>query len=140
MAFKVGQKVYRLVFEDGDLAGLEVRTRSLPLGALLDLTKLAAFAGKPQLAAEDMAEAEKLFEMFADALLSWNVEDDGDTPVPATLEGLRRLDFGTVIKLITEWIEAVAGVPAPLPQTSSDGQLSLEASMPMEPLSANLAS
>jgi len=138
VGYQIGQKVYRLVFDDGDLAGLEVRTRSLPLGALLDIAKLAGLAGK-QFDVADLGEVEKLFSLFADALLSWNVEDEAGAAVPATPEGLRLLDFGTVIQLISEWIEAVAGVAVPLPKTSSGGQPSLEASMPMEPLSPSPA-
>lgn len=138
MGFKPPRKVYRLLFADEDMAGLEVRARSMRLGQMMELLDLMELADRP-LTAEDKPKVHQLFATFAKALVSWNVEDDeedGGQPVPATLDGLYSQEQGFVIAIIKAWTEAVAAVPPPLPQPSSGGVPSaLEASIPMAPLS-----
>lgn len=137
VGYRRPRKIHQLTFDqsDGELEGLEVTLYSLSVGQLLDMTRTADQADR---SVEDM---EKFFNDFAAALVSWNLEDgaiddDGVSlqPVPATLEGVRSCDLGFVIRISNAWMEAVAGVPAPLPVPSSGGQPSLEGSLPMEPL------
>lgn len=126
-------KVYKLVFADEEMAGLEVRARSVPLGGFLDLLKLAkARGGKLDPAQVD--NIGKLFEAFSKALVSWNLEDDEGVPVPATLDGLHSQDIDFVFSIILAWMDAIAGVPAPLERTSPGGVPSEEALIPMAAL------
>lgn len=133
--YKRKSTIYKLVFDDSDMAGLEVMAKSVPTGRLLKLMKLADVAGqgvqKKQLTAEDVAAIESLFEGFAKALISWNLVDDDDAPVPANLEGVHDQDFEFVLTIIMQWIEAIAGTSTNLGKASSDGPLSLVGSLPM---------
>lgn len=129
--FRAGRKTYRLVFEDGhDLAGLVVKARSVGTGEFFELSKLA----DGRFGLEEGAE---LIARFAQHLISWNLEEEDGRPVPATHEGLLSQDFDTVIAVIMQWMDAVAGVSGPLAQPSPGGDQSLVASIPMETLSPN---
>jgi hypothetical protein len=139
MGYNPKRKIYKLVFEDEEMAGLEVRVRSFSIGTMLEVGELSDLMGR-KITPEDMPRVQKLFSVLAQALVSWNVEDDDGAPVPATLEGLTAQEDTFVFAVLSAWIDAVSGVSAPLPQTSSDGQSSLEASIPMVPLSASQAS
>jgi hypothetical protein len=142
------RKVYRLVFEEGtEEAGLVVKARGVPLGTLLELVDLASVVdGRPSEFSTDDAEAlRKLFMGFAEALVSWNLEEpvldaDGNETgasqaVPATYDGLNSQDMDFVLPVIKAWMDALAAVPAPLGQPSTGGVPSPAASLPMEPLS-----
>jgi len=124
------RRVYRLNFaDDTELAGLEVRARSVPLGEFMSIVGLA------DTAEPGSEEMKRLFGGFAEQLVSWNLEAEDGQPVPATLEGLYSQDFEFTMQLVLAWIEAIASVPGPLGETSSSGGTSPVPSLPMEPLS-----
>lgn len=138
MGYKRPGKVYRLVFTD-DLDGLEVKARSMSTGDLLDMAPLLDLKMSTSPTADELGQVRDLLERFAGVLVSWNLEDDDDQPVPADVDGLLAQDLGFVMQVITAWADAVSGVPAPLPQPSPGGEPSLAASIPMETSSASLA-
>ncbi|MFE0378335.1 hypothetical protein ACFW1M_22755 [Streptomyces inhibens] len=77
-------------------------------------------------------------ERFADALISWNIEEEDGTPTPATRAEFFALDESLALALATDWIERLGGkVDGPLESSSPDGGPSPEASIPMEPLSSS---
>jgi hypothetical protein len=140
-------RTLKLVFEDEDLAGLDVRARSLSVARMLELTRLAGEMAQLDLRNLDDEQRQKLttiFEIFAERLVSWNVMDeqpDGShVPVPATFEGLMSQDFDQIFRVIQAWQTAVAGVAAPLARSSTVGATSAEVSLPMEILSPSQAS
>lgn len=139
MGYKVTKTVFKLVFDGGQHEGLEVRATAPPLGFLKSTMAMAKFAGKraEELAPEELDEVLGLFSGFADHLVSWNLENDDDSPVPATLDGLQAQELPFVFELISAWMDATGGLGEsdPLGRPSSDGRPSLEASMPMETLS-----
>lgn len=139
MGYVRERKVYRLRFVDDDMAGLVVEAHSTNLGAFLDVAEWVDI-DPTSTSPEDLRKLASLFETFADALVSWNLEEPAGVPVPATLEGLRSQDVDFCLAIIRAWFEAVGGVPGPLGARSSAGELSLEASIPMEPLSVSRAS
>lgn len=137
--YRPRRKVYKLRFEDDDLAGLVVRVRSVSIGSLLGLTDLAGIdTGDP--GPEDLAKLRELFEVFAGALVEWNVEDDQGQPVPATLAGVTAQDLDFVMGVIRTWLQVLTSVPAPLGAPSSGGERSPAPSIPMEALSPSRAS
>ena len=142
MGFTPKSKIYVLDFTgDDELDGLTVRARSSSIGALMDISGLAAtFKGGEVDDVTAVAEFGKLIEAFADVLVSWDLELQPGVPTPPDASGLRRMEFSHFLRLITAWQGAVSDVPAPLPQPSSSGTPSLEGSLPMEPLSSSLAS
>src|SRR5690349_1218841 len=114
MGYKHSPKVYRLAFDDYE--GLEVRARSVSLDEFLSLVEIA---GKT-----DPDDLERMFRGFADALVSWNLEDEDGTPVPATYEGIKGQDLDLILDIIGGWQDAIGSVPAPLAKPSDDGRRS----------------
>ena len=135
MGFKPSRKHYKLIFEDPDMAGLEVVATGMNMKMFMDsaamTTKTAAEL------ANSKEDIDNTFSAFAECLVSWNLEDDNDNPVPATREGLYSQDFDFIMGVIAAWGKAVASVSAPLPNASSSGSQSLEEELTMEPLSPN---
>lgn len=135
MGFEFNRTILVLEFTDDDMHGLEVKSRAADTGTFLALLRLAGM-GVENL---DPAQVEEMLTGFARVLVSWNLEIDGE-PIPADLDGLKRLEFANTFRIIAGWIRSTAGVSAPLAQRSSDGAPSEMLSIPMVPLSGNRAS
>ncbi|TVZ96525.1 hypothetical protein [Streptomyces sp. BK340] len=131
MGYKRNPKVYHLKFE-GEYDGLEVRVRSLSMGQLIAARTDNDDGGR------DGTEA--MVELLAERLVDWNLEDEDGAPVPPTLDAIKGEDHDMIMAIITQWTNAVAGVPAPLEQPSPAGETSPVASIPTEALSPSLAS
>ncbi len=131
--FKAKKNLFKLIFEDPDMAGLEVVVTSVPMGKLLRIQELNED--------DELRRSSKAFRelvgILAGAMLSWNLEDDLDEPVPVTAEGILTQDPAFVRQIISSWIDAISGVSTPLDGGSTTGDTSLEASMPMDALSPN---
>ncbi|WP_143591555.1 hypothetical protein [Thermoactinospora rubra] len=89
---------------------------------------------------EGRAEFLELLREFGKYLVSWNLHDEDDRPVPCTPDEFVALDPRFVREVLDQWAEALVGVSAPLDGSSPGGDPSLEASLPMEALSPSLAS
>lgn len=142
MGFTPPRRTYLLDFAGTELDGLEVRTRSVPLGKFLEMGELAELVEDTEVisAAHQRQATTGMLDLFVSALVSWNLQDDDGEDVPTTSAGMASLDPKHVTMMITAWQTAIADVPAPLNQPSTVGERSVEASLPMEPLSENLAS
>lgn len=136
MGFKAPKKVFRLTFEDSDYAGLVVLVRAASVGDMLDVQEIqdSVEGGMTSQVAADT------FEMFAKALVEWNLTDDDDQPVPTTLDGLRGLDVDFLAFIIRAWAAQQTGIPGPLAEGSTSGATSPALSIPMEPLPTSRAS
>lgn len=134
MGYKREKKVYKLKFEDAQYDGLEVKVKSLTMGELVGFTKLLEIKNNKADSEESLDAFDQLLENFSKSLVSWNLEDEDDTPVPTTKEGLMSQDPEFIFYVIESWLEAVAGVPTPLSRPSENGKPSLVASIPMETL------
>lgn len=118
MGFEVPAKTYRLVFEDEDYAGAEVRCRSTSIGRL-----------------NEIASSTEAMRLFGDEILiDWNLTENGE-PVPATGEGMVRVpvEFGRAI--LNAWTQALVGISGPLGGPSSNGAGSAVPEIPMVILS-----
>lgn len=144
MGYKPKRTVYRLKFQDAEFDGLEVDATSLPVGELLQLIDIAVSlprdADHKKLTPEQMKMVRDLFEGFARALKRWNVEDDDDRPVPATVEGLYSQELTFVMQIIGAWMETIGSVNKDLGKASTSGLQFPEGSLPMVPKSLNLTS
>src|SRR5690606_18443831 len=143
MSYVRKPKTFKLTFEDPEMKGLVVRAKSVPLGRLLKLMKVADL-DTDNLKAEDLELIDEILVMFSKSLVSWNLENEDDegnrVPVPATYEGVQEQDLDFVITIIGAWVEAMAGVSAPLPKRSPSGVTFPEGSLPMDVLSPSRAS
>lgn len=145
------RKSLRLVFDDPELEGFEVRARRLSIDELLDVTALRSLAGAKDDSEEVRASMAKVYAVLGGdpetakrgVLLSWNLEEpvderDPDGPkaaVPLSAETLARQDMPLLMSIVNAIAEATTAVPRPLEATSSAGVPSVELSLPMEPLS-----
>lgn len=141
MGFK-GTKLINLEFEDPELKGLVVQTRGVATGLVLPIAGFMEELDKDgaEFTPEDMRKISEVFDVFAQALIKWNMEDLDDKPIPATREGIGQVDLELMLAIAMAWLQTIFGVSEDLGKDSSSGEPSLEASLPMEPLSQSLAS
>lgn len=140
MGYKRPKRIFKLKFTDPEMGGLEVRAKSTSLGGFLTIAKLVDLKDRLTAGDDAIAEVEELFSTFAKCLVSWNLLDDDDSPVPPTKDGLLSQDLDFVLEIIGAWAQAIGGVSTPLAMPSRDGARLLEESLPMEPLTPSLAS
>jgi hypothetical protein len=132
MGYVPKRTLYKLDFSQTEHAGLEVVTRSASMAGLLDILTLAeAVENAGATANAGQKEVDRLFSLFDQVLVEWNVETEAGEPVPATKDGLLSQDPDFVMTVITAWAQAMTKAPPPLPKPS--GGTSLEASIPMSP-------
>jgi hypothetical protein len=140
MGYKPTRTLYRLKFEDHP--GLEVVAKSTSVEKLMGLMGLVEKVGdleEAEILSGGFGVVEQVLRGFAGILHAWNVEDDDDTPVPATYEGLITQELGFVMEVVNAAVEAISTAPPPLPKNSS-ADPALEASIPMTPIEENPAS
>lgn len=140
MGFVPEPRRYRLAFSDGSLAGLEVLAKSVTVGEFLEMTGLGETEALGGVTLPEGAPVRPtMLARFAECLVSWNLGPEG-SPLPCTPETLRGLEVWVTRAMVQAWLEAVSGVPPPLPQASSNGQLSEEASLQLASASGSLPS
>ncbi len=136
--FKVKKKLYLVKFaDDTDLAGFEITMASVPTATLLELEDMTGDAEQTK---KDTGSFRRICEIFAGALIGWNLEDDDDQPVPANFDGVGTLDPDVVMTIIMRWTQAISGVSETLGKDSTSGPQYPEASLPMAPLSPSRVS
>lgn len=138
MGFEAPRKIYKLIFADEDMEGLEVRVRTTSMGNILAMAELDGMDAA-HLSPEDIIKLRESFGFLADALVSWNLEEDG-VAVPTTVDGLLSQDPEFIFGIIKAWTGVMTTVPAPLAPPSQDGSQLPGVSIPMEDLTSNLAS
>ena len=144
MGYKAKKRIYVIRdWPDEDMEGLEVKARSVKLKKFVEMGS-AMSGAKLTMSAENIEEGvdavNDLLTMFADALVSWNLEDEDGTPVPATLDGLLDQDNEFAMRIVHTWMEIIAGAPAGLKKDLTNGETSQVESLPMEPLLQSQAS
>lgn len=126
MGYTPKPKQYALKFRDAEFEGLEVIMGSMTVGEWEEMMAPAPDDRQERAKAND---ANLL--LFADRLISWNLETGGK-PVPATLAGLKSLDRPFMTDLMTAWQLALLGVDPTSGSGSSDGETTPE----QDPLTA----
>jgi hypothetical protein len=126
MGFKVG-RVFALDFSGTDVDGAIVRIRSASIGTLQEM-----------MTTDDV---EREAEIFADHLISWNLEYDGDAypdkagqQVPATGAGVLSLEEPVRDLLVKEWWKATRGITVPLDHRSNGGRQSPDTENTVPPM------
>jgi hypothetical protein len=126
--FKRKKKIYKLDFEGTEYDGLEVKVGGLTTGEFLELIGLSAPG------TEESNETEKMMQFFSAHLVSWNLEDENDEPVPATFDGVKTNELAMNQFIVSSWISALADVPEATEKKSSGGETPLMDSIPTETL------
>lgn len=154
MGYKRQATIFELVFEefkDDNGQPLEVQTRSVPIGKLLSLVRLsglADFSDDEKFTEEDIKNVEKLFQVFAKALVKWNLEEQEDPlddsspwkPVPTTFEGVMDQDIDFMLKIVLRWVQTISNVTKDLGKDLTSGQRFPEGQDQTVPSSLNLQS
>jgi hypothetical protein len=133
MGYVPRRTLYKLDFSQTDHVGLEVTTKSASMAALLDIMSLADTVEAAGLKNADKAALDRLFGLFDEVLVSWNVETEDGGHVSATKAGLLSQDLEFVMTVIAAWAQAMSKAPPNLQNGSSNGASSVEASIPMTP-------
>ncbi len=120
--FKVPDKTAIVRFEGTDYDGAEIVLRlNVSLARYLELRELSEAGDQAGMA-----------NLFGDNMLaSWNLEDDSG-PIEASGAGMMSLPMEFATLIITQWVDTVANVPAPLDQPSGDLSTLAEASTVMD--------
>lgn len=121
MGYEVKDTTYTLEFDDRPGAEIVCRAGSMRqhLEALsLDwVLRRELFAQRFRTDEEANAELARLYDIFAEHIVSWNLEIKGQ-PVPITADGLLSLDREFSKAATTAWLRGVFGISAPLEQPS----------------------
>ena len=127
MGFEAPETLFKLIFEDPGMAGLEVTVREPSIDDLLAMSA----AGDTKTMDPDLLRV--MFKAFADLLDSWNLERKGK-PVPATYEGVIAQSPAFIMKIVAALDQTVARPdPTSPPASPTGGTGSLESSIPMTP-------
>jgi hypothetical protein len=99
-----------------DYEGFEIRLKGLKLGKVRSLVKL--------MEEDDETTNEVVGEMIdivAENLVSWNLEDEEGTPIPADAAGIDDLELPMLLAIVTEWLDQMTGVSDDLGKGSGSG-------------------
>lgn len=130
MGYKKKNKTYKLIWDEGEFMGLEVRCKGLPLGRFLSLaTLLDMDAGA--LTPADVEKMDELFKLLGSVLVDWNYEDADDVPIPCNTETLYDEEYSFAVALATMYAKAISTVPVSLGKESTSGEQSQELGIPM---------
>lgn len=135
-AYEVEDTTYTLEFDDRP--GAEIVCRAGSMESHLEALSLdwvlnrEAFGQRFHTDDEVKAELARLYSIFADHIVSWNLERKGQS-VPITADGLMSLDREFTKAATMAWLRGVFGVSAPLGQPSGPTETDAfdESSIPM---------
>ena len=109
--FRIPEKTALITFKDTDYDGAEIQLRlSVSFAQFIALREAAQ--------GEDQEGMARLFG--ENVLMEWNLEDADGNPIPANSDGMMAIPLQLTNLVVQHWVEAVAGVPAPLSETSGD--------------------
>lgn len=132
MGFREPDSTITVRFKPGEkYHGLEATLRSMTI------SEYAAALGWDGGGGDDQG---KTLERFYKALISWNLTDANDQPIPVSDAPNR--DKRLVLALNNAWVNSLTGIADtdPLPEPSSSGGTSPAPEIPMAPLSESQAS
>lgn len=114
--FRLPETTAELALSGSEFDGAEVVVRlSVPVATWEVILRLATTEGST------LEEVREMQQLFADeGLVSWNLADHKG-PLPADIEGIRRLPPNVLGTIFGEWAGAIVHVPRPLGQPSRSG-------------------
>ena len=120
--FRIPDQTAHITFAGTDYDGAEIWVR-------LNVSFAHFIALRAAAEGDDQASMADLFGN--EALMEWNLEDASGEPIPATGDGMLQIPLSLAMLIVQHWIEAVAGVSAPLSPPSGDISTLAEASTAM---------
>jgi hypothetical protein len=133
MGYQPKPRQYALKFRDAEFEGLEIVMASMTVGEWEEM-----MAPAPDDPAERAKRNDANLSLFADRVISWNLDGKNGKPLPVTLKALKGLDRPFVTALMAAWQLALLGVDPTSGSGSSDGGTNREMppEMPQEPITA----
>lgn len=124
----MGYKVKRVgtIIRFEDYPGLTVTVRPTSVQKVLELQRTFMSIGEldTENPGENELEAfEKVLREFAGLIEDWNLEEEDDTPIPATYDGLTSLDITFAMEIVEKSLEGISQAPRPLPGSSTSGSI-----------------
>jgi len=116
--------VYNLHFEDAAYAEIQIKVTACTVNQFNDIMGGANATGD-----EAVNGTNKLLDLFAEHIVSWNLEENDGSPMPITAQSLGDLEQPLVIRLIAAWQAAMVTVPNPSRPGSFSGGNSEELSL-----------
>ena len=128
-SYKRERRTYIMEFADPEYEGLEIKVRSIPIRNFQHLMSLDPESADTKVRAESINQ---MMMAFAEALVSWNMTDENDQPLPTTLEYIESEDVDFIMTCISQWMSAVSRVDdaSPLDESSPAGQQEAAPSQP----------
>ena len=123
-SFRLPNQTAHLTFEGTQWEGAEVVVRlGMTINMYLEITRLVSNNNPIELT-----------QVFGNAMLvAWNLVDEDGTPIPATGDGMNGLpDIALALRIVHLWLEAVAGVSAPLEPQLNGGNTLVAASTALD--------
>lgn len=121
MGFRPEPKQYRLTFDGTELDGLEVVMGSVSVREFNEMIRLSMANG---ISEEAIAANDRVLELFAQHIVSWNLEDAKGKPVKTDLETVLGTDRSIIGQVVTGWQVALVTVPNPSKGDSPNGEIS----------------
>lgn len=135
MGFVAEPEEYELTFAEDRYQGLRVTVRSCSIADYF------AFLDMLDAPTRGYEAVQEMFAHFAPYLVSWNLTTRDGEPLPTTAEALTTtVDRKLAQAIVKTWVRSVMEVDGPLDDSSTNGEPSVEASLPMEELSPSRAS
>jgi len=109
--FRIPERTALINFQGTDYDGAEIRVR-------LSVTFAQFIALRESAQGEDQEGMARLFGETV--LMDWNLEDADGNLIPADGDGMLAIPLELTNLVVQHWVEAVAGVPAPLSEPFGD--------------------
>lgn len=136
MGYKRQRKTLSLTFEDEP--ELKILARSCTVRKFLWVLRTADQMKAGVLPQEEL---EEFVDWFAGRIISWNLEDDDDNPVPVSADYLLDEDIDWTAKVAMGWVSGILrtfNVPLDLAQLAQLGQVAQQAGTAADPVESSI--
>lgn len=127
--FNPKHKELVIKFEEEEYESLEVAVRPVTIKEALEAEKLQNIGDDAT-----MEDLEKVFALAAGFVVRWNIEDDDGKTMPINSASFISFPMDFALALLSGINTTIAGVSAPLDDSSPNGEISPVVSVPMETL------
>lgn len=108
-------RIIGIEFTEGPNEGLNIRIKSVKFGRVRRLIALMDSEDK------DVEIMDEMSSLLADALVSWDLQEEDGSPVEPNLEAIDDLEFDEVIDIINRWLDNITGPERELGKDSNSG-------------------
>lgn len=115
MGYRKVPTIYTLA-EFEDEPGLVVRMKAIKLGKVRKLVRLVDSENS-----NDLETLDEIFTLVEEGLVSWNLETEDGTPIPADMSGIEDQELPMLLKILNVWLEQMTGVDKELGKDSGSG-------------------